>query len=170
MNETPKLDLLAILRTLVDHDVDFIVVGGVAATLAGTPMSTFDLDVVHSTDSANVERLLSALENLQAFYRSQPERKLKPEVSHLRSAGHQLLMTRFGPLDLLGNIGRNRRYADLLRNTVEVDVGGGNSVRALDLETIIETKQESARDKDLAVLPVLRRTLEEKRRKREQAR
>jgi hypothetical protein len=43
-----KLDFLVMLRALLHHEVDFIVVGGVAAALNGTPLTTFDLDVVHS--------------------------------------------------------------------------------------------------------------------------
>jgi hypothetical protein len=35
----------AVLQTLADHDVEFIVVGGVAAVLTGAPVNTFDLDV-----------------------------------------------------------------------------------------------------------------------------
>ena len=41
---------LAVLRTLTDHGVEFIVVGGVAAVLRGAPINTFDLDVVYSTE------------------------------------------------------------------------------------------------------------------------
>ena len=47
---------MAILRALVEAGVEFIVVGGVAAVLNGAPVSTFDLDVVHARDAANVAR------------------------------------------------------------------------------------------------------------------
>ena len=56
----PKPDFLAILQTLAKHQVDFIVVGGVGAVLQGAPISTFDLDVVHSRTSDNIDRLLVA--------------------------------------------------------------------------------------------------------------
>jgi hypothetical protein len=144
--------------------VDFIVVGGVAAVLAGAPISTFDLDVVHSTEQDNIVRLLRALEALQAHYRMQPERRLKPDASHLSSASRQLLMTRFGPLDLLGSIGRSRRYQDLLPTAREVEVGQGIRVRVLNLQALIAVKQETPGEKDLAALPILRRTLEEQKR------
>lgn len=54
----------SILQTLVNHRVEFIVVGGVAAVLRGAPISTFDLDVVQSTTAENVTRLLAALETV----------------------------------------------------------------------------------------------------------
>jgi len=141
------------------------VVGGVGAALHGAPVSTFDLDIVHSRAQANVDRLLVALESLEVVYRTQPERKLKPDRSHLASGSHQLLMTRFGPLDVMGTIGRRQDYDDLLPRSEEMAVGGGTIVRVLDLETLIATKEEMAGDKDLATLPILRRTLRELREK-----
>jgi|ERR1039458_6454916 hypothetical protein len=155
---------LAVLRTLTDHGVDFIVVGGVAAVLRGAPINTFDLDVVHSTELENVGRLLAALTELKAFYRFQPELKIFPDSSHLRSPGHQLLMTTFGPLDMLGAIGRGRSYLDLLTDSTEFDLGDGVRVRVLGLEAQIAVKEEIGGEKDLAALPILRRTLEESRR------
>src|SRR5471030_420138 len=113
----------AVFQTLMSYRVDFIVVGGVSAVLRGVPISTFDLDVVHSTEPENLVRLLAALLDLDAFYRFQPERRLRPNTTHLSSPGHQLLMTKFGPLDLLGTIGKGRCYADLLRDSTELDLG-----------------------------------------------
>lgn len=60
-------DFLEILRILSKHKVDFIVVGGVCAVLHGAPLATFAIDVVHSRDSDNIERLLSALEELKTY-------------------------------------------------------------------------------------------------------
>ena len=161
--QTPPNRNLAILRTLVDHQVEFLIVGGVAAVLQGAPINTFDLDVVHSTEPANVSRVLAALEELEAIYRAQPDLRLRPNASHLSSAGHQLLLTRLGPLDLLGSIGTGRTYPDLLLHTTELKAGPSLSVRVLDLETQIAIKEEVGGEKDRAALPILRRTLEERR-------
>ena len=155
----------AILAELRRHNVDFIVVGGVAAVLEGAPLNTFDLDIVHSREPGNIERLLGALESLEAAYRTVGERKLKPDASHLSSPGHQLLTTRFGTCDILGAIGRSQSYDDLLPHTVELEVADDLRVRVLDLETLIRTKEETRGEKDLAALPVLRQTLKEKRRR-----
>lgn len=157
----PKPDFVAICRTLTQNQVDFIVVGGVCAVLQGAPISTFDLDLVHSREPANVDRLMAALEALDACYRVPGREDRKPERSHLLSPGHQLLMTRSGPLDLLGEIGSGRGYAELLPKATELEVGGGLRVHVLNLATLIEVKEEAARDKDKAVLAILRRTLEE---------
>lgn len=163
MHGTPRSRGSAILRQFRDHGVDFIVVGGVAAVLEGVPVNTFDLDVVPSRKPDNIGRLLRALDSLGAGYRIRPE--LKPNESHLASPGHKLLTTRFGPLDVLGTIGRGRGYDDLLPHTHEVELDDGLRVRVLDLETLIAIKEEVAGEKDLAVLPIMRRTLEEKRRR-----
>ena len=143
--------------------MEFLIVGGVAAVLQGAPINTFDLDVVHSTDPANVSRVMAALEELDAIYRAQPDLRLRPNASHLSSAGHQLLITRLGPLDLLGSIGKGRAYPDLLIHTTEMKAGPSLSVRVLDLETQIAIKEEVGGEKDRAALPILRRTLEERR-------
>ncbi len=135
---SPAPDFLTILRVLTGHGVDFVIVGGVCGVLHGAPIATFDLDVVHSREPANIDRLLAALSALGA---------------HARGAG---------PLDLLGVIAHDRGYEDLVCHSTEVTVSG-MCLRLLDLETLIETKETIARDKDLAVLAILRRTLEEKR-------
>jgi hypothetical protein len=158
----PATDFLAIIHTLNEHGVDFIVVGGVAAVLEGAPISTFDLDVVHSRTADNVERLVGALAALDAHYRLQPERRIRPAASHLLSAGHQLLMTRHGPLDILGMIGRSHGYEELLEHVNEMEAGTNLPIRVLKLAKLIEVKSETAGEKDLATLPILRKTLEEK--------
>jgi hypothetical protein len=145
-----SLDFTAALRVLAERGVDFVVVGGVGAALQSAPATTFDLGVVYSTEPANVARLLAALEELDAYYRLQPERRLRPDATHLTSPGHQLLMTRYGPLDVLGSIGKGRHYADLLPHAIEMEVAEGVRVRVLDLETLIATKEETGGEKDLA--------------------
>ena len=78
-SSTPRF--LEILRTLVRHKVEFIVVGGISAVLQGAPVTTFDLDVLHARDPENILRLLAACEELDAVYRAQPERQLRPRSS-----------------------------------------------------------------------------------------
>lgn len=149
----------AILQALADHDVRFILVGAVSAVLQGAAINTFDVDIVHSTDPNNVDRLLAALESLDAIYRTQPDRRLRPAASHLATPGHQTLMTKFGALDVLGHIGSGRAYADLIGHTVAMEIGGGLKISVLDLETLIAVKEEVGGEKDLAVLPILRSVL-----------
>jgi len=148
------------LEVLASHHVDFIVVGGVAAVLGGAPISTFDLDIVHDRAPTNVTRLLSALTDLDARYRDLTGRDLRPEAWGLEGEGHHLLLTRCGPLDVLGRIGSGRGYQDLISESVTLPLGS-LSMCVLGLEALIRSKVEAGRDKDRAVLAILRRTLKE---------
>ena len=153
-------DFLEILKVLSKHEVNFIIVGDVCAVLHGAPVSTFDLDVVHSRSPENLDRLMSALEELGAYYRGRGDQWLKPTLSHLSSSGHQLLMTEVGPLDVLGTIGRGHDYEELVNQTLVQEVAGLR-LRLLDLETLIRIKKETITEKDKVMILILQRTLEE---------
>lgn len=152
-----------LLALFARHGVDVIVVGGVAAVAQGAPVNTFDLDVVHSRSPENIERLLGALRELDAFYRMDLTRKLPPTASHLASPGHQLLATKLGTLDLLGTIEEGTSYEDLLDDSEELVISGV-SMRVVTLERLIRIKEKLTRPKDQMMLLVLRATLDERRR------
>jgi hypothetical protein len=145
-----------VIEVLTQHQVDFIVVGMTAAVLQGAPAVTFDLDILYSRSPDNIERTLAALSELEAVFRGD-DRRIAPNESHLQSRGHKLLMTKFGIVDVLGSLGE-RDYAELLEDTLALDVAD-MVVRVLSLERLIEVKTEAGREKDLAVLPLLRATL-----------
>jgi hypothetical protein len=141
------------------HGVRFVLVGGVAAVIEGAPIATFDLDVVPDREAHNIDRLVEALAELKAHYRG---RRLRPAPDALRGPGHHLLMTRYGPLDILGVIGKERDFRALLPHSRR-RVLGGTSLRVLDLETQIAVKEELNFAKDRAVVPILKATLRERR-------
>ncbi len=148
------------LIVLGRHEVEFIIVGGVAAVLNGAPIATFDLDIVHARDDENIQRLMAALVELDARYRDPAGRVLRPEPLSLGGTGHHLFITTCGPLDVLGMVGQNEGYDDLVVNGRVLTIGG-HAVRVLDLPALIRTKEAAGRDKDKAALPVLRRALAE---------
>lgn len=150
---------LAALQVLVRHDVRFIVVGGVAAVLHGVPLYTGDVDVLYALDEANVDRMFAAVEELESRFRSRPD--LQPARSHLASRGHKLLQTKHGSVDVLGFIGQDRSYEDLLPGTVKLQVAG-LTLTVLDLTTLIAVKEELGHEKDLAALPLLKAALRER--------
>jgi hypothetical protein len=156
----PRARFAEILRLLAENDVEFIVVGMAAGILQGAPVTTVDLDLVHRRSPENVQRLLRVLSEVDATYRHDP-RRLRPAESHLIGPGHQLLTTTHGDLDCLGAIDQDRGYEELLPLSVEMTLGGGRNVRVLTLPALIEAKERAGRPKDLAVLPVLKATLEE---------
>src|ERR1700749_3092609 len=125
-----------VLRTLKEGEVAFVLVGGLASLLNGAPVDTFGVDIVPACGEENLAKLLRVLGSLDAIYRIQPSRRLKPDASHLRSSGHHNLLTNLGPVDVLGTIGRGLSYEDLLSHTIEMEIGDDINVRVLDLETI----------------------------------
>lgn len=162
----PESSLIATLRSFADAGVRFILVGGLAAVLNGAPIQTFDIDLVYAQDDTNIKRLLAVLESLDAIFRLQPERRLRPAASHLSARGHLNLLTRYGPVDLLATIGENLAFDDLLPHTTEMQIAEGVRISVLDLETIIAVKEQLAGTKDIAVLPILRQTLSEMKKRR----
>jgi hypothetical protein len=129
-----------------------------AAVLQGAPAITFDLDIVYARTPANIARLQAALNEIVSFFRTDPDRRIQPNESHLASPGHKLLMTNLGQFDVLGELGEGETYEALLADTVVIDVGEMH-VRALGLERLIGAKERANREKDRAVLPLLRSTL-----------
>ena len=152
--------LRAILQVLARHEVEFIVVGGLAAVLQGAPITTRDVDIVYSLDPDNQRRLLAALCELGAVFRGDP-RQIAPNLSHLASKGHKLLTTRFGDLDCLATIEDATDY-DALRQHVDWLEIAGAPTRVLSLPRLIEVKEQLARPKDRLMLLQLRATLEER--------
>ena len=153
---TPPTKSFEVIELLTGHGVEFMVVGMTAGVLQGAPAVTFDLDILYSRSDANVERLMVALSELDAVFRGDP-RNLRPKLSHMRSAGHKLLMTKLGIVDVLGSLG-NDGYEDLIGDCVSLSIEG-MTVRVLALPKLIEVKRLAGRPKDLAVLPLLEATL-----------
>lgn len=154
-----QTDFRQILRTLLDHDVNFILVGALSAVLQGAPVMTVDVDIVHQRTDKNIDALLDALAKFDAYFRGHSGKKLEPTKGHLASAGHQLLTTNFGPLDLLGAIEEGLTYEQLLADSIDVAFDG-QSLRVLSLAKYVELKEGSERPKDRARVPMLRETLQ----------
>jgi hypothetical protein len=74
------------------------------------------------------------------------------------AGGHMLLMTRAGPLDVLGFVGNDRRYEDLISVSSEIGMTVG-TLRVLDLEELIRQKKILSRPKDRAVADLLEEAL-----------
>lgn len=147
------------LELLGRHQIDYIVVGMTAGVLQGAPAVTFDLDIVYARTSDNVGRLLQALSEIDAYFRTDPDRRIVPNESHLVTSGHKLLMTSLGQLDVLGSLDEGQGYEELLPDTVVVRVKD-LEVRVLGLARLITEKTRANRDKDRAVIPLLKSTLE----------
>ena len=147
-----------ILTLLNAHDVDYIVVGGVAAVVHGAPITTFDLDALVRVTDENARRLVAALGALDARFREHTH-PIQPTEQDVLAGGHLLLMTRAGPLDILGFIGENQRYEDFEQSVVEVEMSRGR-FRVLDLAELVRQKRATDRAKDRDMLEMLEQLLE----------
>lgn len=121
--------LTSILDALLEHQVDFVLVGTLAAVVQGAPVTTHDVDIVPARTPANLDRVMAAL-----------------------------FATDLGPLDCLGAIERGMTFDDLIPLSIELDLDG-RMLRALGLETLVELKRSSTAPKDRLVLIVLEETL-----------
>lgn len=151
-------DFLELLKTLVRHEVDFIVCGGIAAILHGAPLMTADLDAVYEASEDNCRRLLEATAELKATYFDVAGRHIVPDLDKLKTLRLHLLNTNHGRLDLLREIGPGADYDSLIdrSGTMALD---DLQIFVLDLEAIIESKEVADRPKDKAALPFLRALL-----------
>ena len=131
-----------------------------AAVLQRAPILTEDLDLVHDRSPENVNRLLAALQDLDAVYRND-RRKLRPGPSHLTGPGSQLLESGQIRFDVIGELTPGGGYDDLIASTDAIDLGG-RVVRVLTLEKLIEIKRALPRPKDKLMLIHLEATLEER--------
>jgi hypothetical protein len=158
-----EFDPFEALRVLERHDVRYVVVGAIAAAAAGAPVVTRDLDITPARDADNLERLASALRELDARLRtpSDPDGVPFPvDAEILAGAEMWTLITRFGEVDLIFEPSGTRGFDDLRRDAQRVAIAEGLEVLVASLADVVRTKEASARAKDQAQLPLLRRTLE----------
>lgn len=150
-----------LLRVLVDHRVDFILVGGLAATVHGSPYATVDVDVVPRREPSNLDRLSEALRALGArvYVSAEQTRPFSHDGRSLGDAQVWNLATRFGGLDITFVPSGTQGYADLAERAETIDIGDLD-VQVAALEDIVRSKAAAGREKDQIVLPTLRRLLE----------
>jgi hypothetical protein len=152
------LDLSAILEGLLEADIKFILVGGLAAVVQGAPVTTMDVDIVHKRSSENISKLYAFLKSIDATYRRPDGKVIGPNEEDISGLGHFLFTTRLGPLDVLAFIEQGKAYQDLLEHTVEINFRG-HIIRVLNLKTLVELKKTSRDPKDKQRLMVLEETL-----------
>ena len=148
MPEWPRLRLGALLRALTEGDVDFVVIGGIAAVAHGSPQFTRDLDITYAGDEENLEHLGSVLVGLGATLRGVTEEI--PFVADGRTLRHTrvlTLVTPDGAIDILAQPDGSDSYERLRANAITASVGGV-VVRIAGLDDLIAMKKAAGRPKD----------------------
>jgi predicted nucleotidyltransferase len=153
-------DFESLLRTLLDHDVEFILVGGVAANLHGSARATFDIDVVYRRTPDNIARLVTSLSPLEPYLRGAPP-GLPFRLDHetVTAGLNFTLQTKAGELDLLGEIVGGGTYEDLLPGTIAFSLFG-HTCRCVSLLQLLALKRAAGRPKDREAIAELEVLLE----------
>jgi hypothetical protein len=160
----PSFDPLAGLRALARHQVRFVLIGGYAAALRGSPMMTGDIDICYAREAENLERLAEALRELGAKLRGvSDDVPFQLDRRALQAGDHFTFSTEVGPIDCLGTPAGTEGFADLDASSTEEDLDG-LVVRVASLDDLIRMKRAADRPQDrIAVewLTALRDELDE---------
>lgn len=156
-----ELDLERLLQVLHRHGVVYVLIGGLAAVYHGSPFPTEDADITPQADDANLDRLASALRELNARIRTESEPTGLPfayDAASLAAARTWNLVTDAGDLDLSFEPSGTQGYPDLRRDASDAQLYG-LTVQIASLADVIRSKQAANRPKDQRVLPTLREIL-----------
>jgi hypothetical protein len=151
----------AIIELLGRHRVNYVVIGGIAVRLWGSPLLTDDVDICPATDAANLKRLAAALNELEAQFRAPGLEHEAPTPSWDGRAfraylgGSVALTSKLGWLDIWFRPDGTDGYAGLIEHSTNVEVAG-TRVKLASLDDIIRSKEASGRLKDLERLSHLR--------------
>jgi hypothetical protein len=160
----PRFQPEAIFRVLSEHQIHYVLIGGVAATLHGSNLRTGDVDICPSRAADNLERLARALRVLRAKIQAPGAPDGLPfacDAALLAKVDLLNLVTRYGDFDLTFTPAGTSGYDDLVRGRIEYDLGDGLVVPTAALRDVIRSKEAAGREKDRQHLPTLRRLLEE---------
>ncbi len=151
-----------LVSALHDHQVQFIIVGGVAARAHGSSRLTDDLDISYARDATNLSRLVEALAPWHPYLRGAPAGlPFEWSAATLRAGLNFALITDIGAIDLLGEITGGGGYADLISRTLIVRAFD-RDLTLLDLSTLIHVKRAAGRPKDFEVIAELEALQEER--------
>jgi len=154
-------EMIAVLER---HAVRYVVIGGLAATLHGSPVMTTDADICPAREGENLERLARALVELRARIRTPgvPEGlAFACDAAFLSRIEVALnLTTRFGDLDLSFVPSGTSGFEDLGQHAVTMSLMG-RPVAVASLVDVIRSKEAANRPKDRAALPALRLLLKQ---------
>lgn len=147
-DNTAKPLLLQIAEHLQRHQVEFLVIGGQAATLLGSPTPTFDVDLCYRRTPENLARLAAALLELHPTLRgAPPDLPFRIDAESLALGANFTFNTDLGPLDLLGWVEPLGTYDELLTRSELVSVGGF-PLRIIGLDDLLTIKRHLRRTKD----------------------
>jgi predicted nucleotidyltransferase len=149
------VEFQSLLSVLSREGVEFIIIGGVAATIHGSSRLTQDLDLVYSRSAENLAKIAKALTPYSPYLRGAPAGlPFRFDVETLRAGLNFTLVTSLGPLDLFGEVAGGGTYESLRDRTLMVTLFGVDCL-CLDLEALIATKRAAGRPRDFETIAEL---------------
>ena len=146
---------LNLLRRLKDQQVDFVVIGGIAANVHGSPRTTFDLDICAPLDHDTCVRIVTAVSDLHPKFRTRPDLPvITPDNPNLRGLKNLYLRTDPIMLDVLGDVSGIGDFTACDLESEWIDFRG-LACRVLKLDALIRSKRAAGRTKDLLAVPEL---------------
>jgi predicted nucleotidyltransferase len=153
-SEAP-FDPLVLLTALSDAGVEFVLIGGVAARLHGSPSLTRDVDICHRRSAENLERLAQVLRELGARLRGvDDDVPFLLDARTLAAGGNFTFATSAGDLDLLAMPAGVDGYEDLIEHAESVHLDD-LVVSVADLDDLIRMKRAAGRPKDRIEVEIL---------------
>jgi len=151
--ELTKAKLERVAALLQRHQVEFIIIGGQAEYIFGSPRVTFDIDICYRRTPDNLERVAAAIKELNVTLRGAP--KDLPIVLDARTlalgSNYTFETPNDGDLDLLGHVEPLGDYDRLDKTASNYQVGDLN-LRVIDLDDLIAIKRHINRPKDRSSL------------------
>lgn len=144
------------MRVLTEHGVRFVVIGGIAGAILGSPTVTADLDVCYSRDRPNLRCLAAALASLHARLRGAPsELVFIIDEASLHTGDSFTLVTDAGDLDILATPSGTAGFDDLVSAASEYEVGEDLRVLCASIDDLIRMKKAAGRPKDRVEVEIL---------------
>ena len=158
MNAKPYLVELG--ETLEHAGLEAVLIGNAAAALQGAPVTTIDFDFLFRKTRRNLAKIRAVADALGATI-LRPYYPAADMYRLVRDDGLQV--------DFMAAIHGIRSFEGLRARAESIDLGGMSIIVAA-LPDIIKSKRAARRPRDLAVLEVLEKALEEKKRQNGNAR
>ncbi len=149
------IELKDAITALVDNDVEFVLIGGVAITLHSSAYVTEDLDFCYSRTNTNLVKIATALKGFKPRARGIPdELPFVFDEGTRRNGTNFTFSTTIGDMDLLAEVAGVGDYIAAKERSVEFTIYE-RPVQVLNLDALIDAKQAANRPKDQLALPEL---------------